>query len=111
MLMIDLTDASCLEFAKFLLDKSANPNISDLNGNTALHMLAGYKSKINDRAGTWNSEEMNEKIGRNQKEELVTLEKMIELMIQRGSNLTAINEQKQTPFDLALESNNVKCLK
>jgi ankyrin repeat protein len=54
---------------------------------------------------------MNEKIRRNQKEELVTLEKMIELMIQRGSNLTAINEQKQTPFDLALESNNVKCLK
>jgi ankyrin repeat protein len=43
MLMIDLTDASCLEFAKFLLDKSANPNISDLDGNTALHMLAGYK--------------------------------------------------------------------
>ena len=94
MLMIDLSDASCLEFAKFLLDKSANPNISDLDGNTALHMLARYKSKITDRAGTWNSEEMNEKIRRNQKEELVTLEKMIELMIQRGSNLTAINEQK-----------------
>ncbi len=49
MLMIDLTDASCVDFAKFLLEKGANPNINDLDGNTALHMLAGYKSKITER--------------------------------------------------------------
>jgi ankyrin repeat protein len=48
MLMTDLTDASCLNFAKFLLDKGANPNINDLDGNNVLHLLASYDSKIED---------------------------------------------------------------
>ena len=41
-LMSDLTDVSCFDFAKFLLDKGANPNIKDLNGNTVLHKIASY---------------------------------------------------------------------
>ena len=65
-LMIDLTDASCLDFAKFLLDKGGNPNISDLDGNTALHMLASYSSKIKDQVNEWNSKEANDAVRKNQ---------------------------------------------
>jgi ankyrin repeat protein len=35
---------------------------------------------------------------------------MVELMISMGSNLLATNEKKQTPFDLALEHDNINCL-
>lgn len=49
MIMIDLTDSQSVEFAKFLLERGANPNICDLDGNTALHLLAGYKSKVRER--------------------------------------------------------------
>jgi len=76
-----------------------------------LHLLAGYKSKHNNQVSPHNSEDVNERIRKDLKEELLTLEHMIDLMIQQGSNLKANNEKNQTPFDVALESNNVKCLK
>jgi len=74
-------------------------------------LLAGYKSKHSVQVASHNSEDVNERIRKDQKEELQTLENMIDLMIQQGSNLKANNEKNQTPFDVALESNNVKCLK
>jgi len=41
--MIDLSEPSCVNFAQFLLDKGADPNIADVDGNTPLHILASYK--------------------------------------------------------------------
>ena len=62
MIMIDLTDSQSVEFAKFLLERGANPNICDLDGNTALHILAGYKSKVRERVNQNFSENRNESI-------------------------------------------------
>jgi ankyrin repeat protein len=47
MTMIDLSEPSCVNFAKYLLDKGADPNIGDLDGNTPLHTLAAYKINYN----------------------------------------------------------------
>ena len=41
--MIDLSEPSCVNFTQYLLDKGADPNIADVDGNTPLHRLAGYK--------------------------------------------------------------------
>ena len=38
----DLSDAGMVAFAEYLLEKGANPNIPDLQGNTILHRLASF---------------------------------------------------------------------
>ena len=35
-----------LSFVEYLLDKGADPNIGDIHGNTALHLLADYTSRL-----------------------------------------------------------------
>lgn len=43
MAMLNLEEAGCVEFSKFLLDKGADINLGDINGVTPLHILAAYK--------------------------------------------------------------------
>lgn len=42
MALCDLTDPSVLDFIKFLIEKGADPTISDVDGNTCMHKLACY---------------------------------------------------------------------
>ena len=44
MALVDLTDDEVVEFVKFLINKGANVNTQDLDGNTPLHLLAVYNS-------------------------------------------------------------------
>ena len=37
--MMDLSDPSCVEFTKFLLEKGADPNLTDVQGNSPLLLL------------------------------------------------------------------------
>lgn len=41
--MLNLEEPNCVEFAKFLLDKSADPNLGDVDKASPLHILAAYK--------------------------------------------------------------------
>lgn len=47
MALVDLTDDEVVEFVKFLINKGANVNTQDLDGNTPLHLLAVYNSQLN----------------------------------------------------------------
>ena len=47
MALVDLTDDEVVEFVKFLINKGANVNTQDLDGNTPLHLLALYNSQLN----------------------------------------------------------------
>lgn len=46
MACVDLTADDVTDFVKFLLSKGANPNLADLEGQTPLHILATYKSRL-----------------------------------------------------------------
>lgn len=42
MAMLNLEEPNCVEFAKYLLDKGADPNLGDVDSRTPLHILAAY---------------------------------------------------------------------
>ena len=46
MALFDLSTLEVVDFVKFLILKGANVNTSDLNGDTPLHLLANYTSKL-----------------------------------------------------------------
>lgn len=46
MACVDLSADDVTDFVKFLLSKGANPNLADLEGQTPLHILATYKSRL-----------------------------------------------------------------
>jgi len=43
MAMLNLEEPSCIDFAKFLLDKGADVNMGDVDMTTPLHILAAFK--------------------------------------------------------------------
>jgi ankyrin repeat protein len=45
--MMDLSDPSCVDFTKFLLEKGADPNIKDVQGNCPLLLLAPHALNTN----------------------------------------------------------------
>ena len=49
MALVDLTDDDVVDFIKFLISKGANVNITDLQGNNPLHLLATYSTKLNSQ--------------------------------------------------------------
>ena len=46
MACVDLSADEVTDFVKFLLSKGADPNLADLEGQTPLHILATYKSRV-----------------------------------------------------------------
>ena len=102
MAISDLKDASVLEFVKFLIDKGADPSIADTDGNTCLHRLACYyKMRVDFKHGTQNLKEKK-------RIESETMIKVAQYLIDNGAPLKQLNEEKETPFALALENRNVK---
>lgn len=49
MALFDLSTLEVVDFVKFLILKGANVNTSDLNGDTPLHLLANYSSKLSNQ--------------------------------------------------------------
>jgi ankyrin repeat protein len=49
MALFDLSTLEVVDFVKFLILKGANVNTSDLNGDTPLHLLANYTSKLSSQ--------------------------------------------------------------
>jgi len=97
--MIDLTEPSCVNFAKYLLDKGADPNIADVDGNTPLHRLAAYKVRV-----------QVEKFKRAEIEERKSLISMIDLLISCGAKLDILNSENKSAFSIALDTDNIDVL-
>jgi len=97
--MIDLSEPSCVNFAKYLLDKGADPNIADVDGNTPLHRLAAYKVRV-----------QVEKFKRAEIEERKSLISMIDLLISRGAQLDILNSENKNAFSIALDTDNIDVL-
>ena len=97
--MIDLSEPSCVNFAKYLLDKGADPNIADVDGNTPLHRLAAYKVRV-----------QVEKFKRAEIEERKSLISMIDLLISRGAKLDILNSENKSAFSIALDTDNIDVL-
>lgn len=97
--MIDLSEPSCVNFAKYLLDKGADANIADVDGNTPLHRLAAYKVRV-----------QVEKFKKAETEERKSLLNMIDLLIIRGAKLDILNLNNKNAFTIALDSDNIDVL-
>ena len=82
MALFDLSTDDVVDFVKFLITKGANVNTSDLNGDTPLHLLASYSSKLSN-------EERNVK--ENVDKEDDNLIQVIKLLLANGANLAAKN--------------------
>ena len=97
--MIDLSEPSCVNFAKYLLDKGADLNIADVDGNTPLHRLAAYKVRVQD-----------ERFKKAETEERKSLLSMIDLLISRGAKLDLLNVDNKSAFSIALDTDNIDVL-
>ena len=101
MALVDLTDSDVVDFIKFLISKGANVNNADLKGDTPLHLMAIYTSKLNHREA---------QIKENKDREEANLIAVIKVLLEHGANLAAKNNDGQTPFSLALKGSRVKIL-
>jgi len=80
MALFDLSTDDVVDFVKFLITKGANVNTSDLTGNTPLHLLASYQSKLSH-------EELQIKEYVDKEDE--NLIQVIKLLLANGADLTA----------------------
>jgi ankyrin repeat protein len=97
--MIDLSEPSCVNFAKYLLEKGADPNIADVDGNTALHRLAAYKVRVQD-----------ERFKKAETQERKSLLSMIDLLITSRAKLDILNVDGKNAFTIALDTDNIDVL-
>jgi ankyrin repeat protein len=97
--MIDLSEPSCVNFAKYLLEKGADPNVADVDGNTPLHRLAAYKVRVQE-----------ERYKRAETEERKSLLSMIDLLITNGAKLDILNVDSKNAFSIALDTDNIDVL-
>ena len=104
--MVDLTDPFAIDFSKHLLEKGANVNSSDVNGRTCLHALATYTSQAKQKVV--NGQMVNDP--ETVEIELNNLKGMIKLLIDKGISIDAVDEDKKTAFERALEQNAVNIL-
>ena len=97
MAISDLSDPTVFEFIKFLIEKGADPTLTDVDDDTCLHRLATYKRQRKS------SNQDAEKFRR----EKETLIKVTKFLIEKGASLNALNNDKKTAFALALDNDNI----
>ena len=105
MVILDIGEPNCVDFARFLLNKGADINLADVDQATPLHVLAATKYK---RQHTHNIDEKQQQ--REMKEFNKRLLEMIDLLLSRGGDLTAKTENGMTPFEVALDCDNINVL-
>lgn len=101
MALFDLSADDVVDFVKFLISKGANVNTADLKGDTPLHLLANYTSKLNQEES---------RIKENVEREDENLIAVIKLLLANGANLSTKNNNEQTPFSIALNGSRIKIL-
>lgn len=79
-----------LDIVRMLLDNGANVNVKNADGNTSLHIAIGYD--VVDPS----IEENNINV--------------IKLLIERGADLTAMNNKKESPYNLGVKRRRVRPL-
>ena len=86
--MLDVSEENTIDFAKHLLEKGANPNLTDIEGNNVLHYLANYSTtNINH----------NKSKEENNKQKNIEIERvcsLIDTVLKYGGDLLALNESK-----------------
>jgi serine/threonine-protein phosphatase 6 regulatory ankyrin repeat subunit A/serine/threonine-protein phosphatase 6 regulatory ankyrin repeat subunit B len=103
----DLSDSSMVEFAAYLLSKGADPNIPDILGNTILHHLAAFNPNLVNRSFNVTKQEHVA----NMQQEKDNHMAMLMLILDSGkAELNALNNDKKTPFVVALATDNIKVL-
>jgi len=101
MALFDLSADDVANFVTFLISKGANVNTADLKGDTPLHLLANYTSKLSHEES---------RIKENVEREDENLIAVIKLLLANGANLSAKNNNEQTPFSIALNGSRIKIL-
>ena len=98
MVLSDLSDPTVFDFVKFLVEKGADPTLTDVDGDTCLHHLACYNQNRKQQRG--------QNYNNNIRIEKETLLSVTSYLIHMGAPLNAQNSDKKTAFALALESDN-----
>ena len=101
MALVDLTESTIVDFIKFLISKGANVKTADLQGNTPLHLMATYTSKLSHQ---------DRLLKENTEREEANIVAVIKLLLESGASLTAVNNDGETPFSLALKGSRIKIL-
>ena len=83
--MMDVSDPSCIDFTKFLLEKGADPIMSDLHGNTPLNLAAAHMFSYRNN---------NVKLSEDQERKTVLT--LIDLLISHGVDINSKDKQGKT---------------
>ena len=102
LLSLLVLDEESHDFIAYLLEKGADPNIADLEGQAALHYLAKYNLKGTDEQG-----KPSKIVHRRQVE---IQKKVAQLLIAKGADLSLKDKQEQTAFSVCLDRDNAPLL-
>jgi len=104
MALLSIEDSNCLEFTKYLIGKGGDVNMGDINKESPLHVLARTKPQFDMRI-----KEQSARATHLNKVKQV-LSDLIDLLLAKGGDLSALNESGQTPFEVALDCDNIEVL-
>lgn len=104
MALLNIEDNSCLEFTKYLIDKGADVNMGDVEKESPLHVLARTKPQLDHTLKSVAAKKAQ------QNRVKKVLSDLIDLLLVKGGDLSALNEKGQTPFEVALDCDNIDVL-
>ena len=82
---MDLSDPSCIDFTKFLLEKGADINMTDVQGNCALLLLIPHLFKVRNPYNQGNEEQDRK-----------TALAMLDLLISNGADINSKDKVGRT---------------
>ena len=95
-------------FIEYLLKKGADPNIADIDGNTSLHHLAKQSFELSNFRYSYNMNQ--QELARDVKDRKKVQLQVADLLIANGASLSVKNQEKQTPFAVCLQMENIDLL-